>query len=84
MFQQFRDNKEGVKALVAITKGKMCKSLKKFIKDNVVSSEIQQSLMVEDAKLASKIKKKFDDIDVVQSTDKMQDIFRMLRANIFN
>ncbi|KAF4658097.1 Nucleolar protein 58 [Perkinsus olseni] len=55
----FKDNKHALEACSALIEGSMDKSLKKFLKKNIVEAGIEDELAVADLKLGSAINKKF-------------------------
>jgi len=57
-FMKFEDTTEALAAATAATEGKMGKQLKKFLKDNIISKEVQDELAVSDAKVGQVIKEK--------------------------
>lgn len=63
-----------------LVNGKMGKSLKKFLKKNVISSEIQHKLAVQDKNLAKTINKKFG-IECVKN-EKFDELMRCIRNNL--
>lgn len=54
-FKKFEDSAEALQAGVALNEGKICKPLKKLLK-KVFTDEVQEQLMVWDAKLGNTIK----------------------------
>lgn len=60
----------------------MSKALKKFIKKNIVSQDIQATLGVADKKMAKMISQHFD-IETTRS-DRIDEMFRCIRFNITN
>ncbi|KAK8394391.1 hypothetical protein O3P69_006527 [Scylla paramamosain] len=56
-FKKFADSADALEAGVALNEGKLCKPLKKLLK-KVYSEEVQEQLMVWDAKLGNSIKDK--------------------------
>lgn len=54
-FKKFEDSAEALQAGVALNEGKICKPLKKLLK-KVFADEVQEQLMVWDAKLGNTIK----------------------------
>jgi len=59
-FKEFKGTKDVLQATISLVNGKMGKSLRKFLKKNVVTQEIQERLAVADKNLAKAITKKFD------------------------
>eukprot|EP00055_Hartaetosiga_balthica_P018695 m.135172 g.135172 ORF g.135172 m.135172 type:complete len:503 (+) comp9860_c0_seq1:102-1610(+) len=57
-FHKFGDITDALAAATAMTEGKLSKGLKSFLKDNIVSKEVQDKLAVPEAKLGQAIKEK--------------------------
>ena len=57
-FHKFDDTAEAVQAATALVEGKLSAGMKKFLKKNVVSKELKETLAVSDAKLGNVIKEK--------------------------
>eukprot|EP00730_Choanoeca_flexa_P008686 TRINITY_DN12520_c1_g6_i3.p1 TRINITY_DN12520_c1_g6~~TRINITY_DN12520_c1_g6_i3.p1 ORF type:complete len:492 (+),score=199.49 TRINITY_DN12520_c1_g6_i3:73-1548(+) len=57
-FHKFEDTTEALAAAAALTEGKLSKSLKTFLKDSIISKDIQDQLAVPEAKLGTVIKEK--------------------------
>ena len=55
---KFKDSADALKTVVKTVKGKLPSKLKKFIHKNIVSEEIQETLICEDKKLSNSITKK--------------------------
>lgn len=79
-FREFKGTKDVLQAAVQQVNGKMGKSLRKFLKKNVVSSEIQHKLAVQDKNLAKTINKKFG-IECVKN-EKFDELMRCIRNNL--
>ena len=79
-FKEFNGTKDVLKAAVSLVSGKMGKSLKKFLKKNVISDEVQQTLGVADKNLAKTINKKLN-IECVKN-DKCDELLRCIRVNM--
>jgi len=79
-FREFKGTKDVLQATISLVNGKMGKSLRKFLKKNVVSQEIQERLVVADKNLAKTITKKFD-IECIKN-DKMDELMRCIRNNM--
>ena len=59
-FYKFSDTTEALAAASAIVESKMSKTMKKFLKKNIVNQELTEELAVADAKLGGVIKDKLD------------------------
>jgi len=57
-FKKFKNSKESIESLVKLAKGKISKSYKKFIKQNIISRDIQDTIQVQDSHLAAHISEK--------------------------
>merc|ERR1712216_309056 len=57
-FSKFTDQEDALAAATALVEGKLDKSLKKFLKKNIVDKEIKDELIVSDAKVGGLIKDK--------------------------
>ena len=57
-FKKFKDTKEAMKSIEKLLKGKMSKTLEKFLNKNIVEKEIEEELMIADKKLAKTITEK--------------------------
>lgn len=75
-FEKFNDTTEALAAATAAVEGKIAKPLKKTLK-KMFGDEVQQSLMVADAKLGSAIKEKFA-VQCVYNTG-VQELMRCIR-----
>lgn len=76
-FQKFEDTTEALAAATAAVEGKLCKTLKKTLK-KLVSEDVQNQLLVADAKLGSAIKDKLD-LQCV-SNSSVQELMRCIRS----
>ncbi|KAG4068676.1 hypothetical protein HA402_002367 [Bradysia odoriphaga] len=76
-FQKFEDTTEALAAATAAVEGKLCKTLKKTLK-KLVSEDIQNELLVADAKLGSAIKDKLELKCVANSS--VQELMRCIRS----
>ncbi|XP_037028389.1 nucleolar protein 58 [Bradysia coprophila] len=76
-FQKFEDTTEALAAATAAVEGKLCKTLKKTLK-KLVSEDIQNELLVADAKLGSAIKDKLELKCVANSG--VQELMRCIRS----
>lgn len=81
-FKEFKGTKDVLKAAVQLINGKMGKSLRKFLKKNVITEEIQHQLAVADKNLAKTISKKLN-IECVKN-DKFDELMRCIRMNLPN
>merc|ERR1711977_377370 len=57
-FSRFTDQEDALVAATAMVEGKLDKSLKKFLKKNIVDKELNDDLIVSDAKVGGLIKEK--------------------------
>merc|ERR1711981_1038446 len=57
-FSKFTDQEDALVAVTAMVEGKLDKSLKKFLKKNIVDKELNDDLIVSDAKVGGLIKEK--------------------------
>ena len=57
-FAKFKDTKDAMKSIERLMKGKVSKSLKKFLTKNIVQKEIEDQLLVADSKLGKTIQEK--------------------------
>lgn len=76
-FQKFEDTTEALAAATAAVEGKLCKTLKKTLK-KLVSEDVQNELLVADAKLGSAIKDKLELKCVANSA--VQELMRCIRS----
>lgn len=76
-FQKFEDTTEALAAATAAVEGKLCKSLKKTLK-KLVSEDVQNELLVADAKLGNAIKDKLELKCVANSS--VQELMRCIRS----
>eukprot|EP01041_Mallomonas_annulata_P004323 gene4323-8598_t len=79
-FGNFANTTEAVVAATSIIESKLDKSLKKFLKKNIVSKGIEDELAVSDIKLGGLIKEKLD-IQCV-CNDSVMEIFRGIRGQM--
>ncbi|XP_044732627.1 nucleolar protein 58 [Chrysoperla carnea] len=80
-FEKFADTTEALAATTAAVEGKISKPLKKVLKKHVCP-EIQEQLLVADAKLGSAIKEKFS-LQCVSNTS-VQELMRCIRCQMDN
>ena len=78
-FEKFADTTEALAATTAAVEGKISKSLKKLLKKHVVK-EVQDQLLVADAKLGNAIKEKFN-LACVSNTA-VQELMRCIRSQM--
>lgn len=76
-FEKFEDTTAALAAATAFVEGKLCKSLKKTLK-TLVSEEVQNELLVADAKLGAAINKKLS-LKCVANT-RVQELMRCIRS----
>ena len=81
-FHKFDDTAEAVQSATALVEGKLSAGMKKFLKKNVVSKEVQGVLAVGDSKLGGAIKEKLN-IQCVWDDSVMQ-LMRGLRNQMEN
>ncbi|XP_018574866.1 nucleolar protein 58 [Anoplophora glabripennis] len=78
-FEKFTDTTEALAATTAVVEGKISKSLKKVLK-KYVDKDLQEQLLVADAKLGSAIKEKFN-LPCVSNTA-VQELMRCIRSQL--
>lgn len=76
-FEKFADTTEALAAATAAVEGKVCKTLKKTLK-KLVDEDVQNQLLVADAKLGSAIKDKLS-LQCV-SNSAVQELMRCIRS----
>jgi nucleolar protein 58 len=81
-FKKFKDTKEALLATDKLINGMLPKTLEKFLKSNVISEDVQDTIITSDKKLGNLIKTKLD-IDCVHSK-KMDELFRGIRNQLNN
>jgi len=59
-FHKFDDTAEAVQSATALVEGKLSSGMKKFLKKNIVSKELEETLAVADSKLGGVIKEKLN------------------------
>lgn len=57
-FKRFKDTKEALKTVTKLLEGKLTKKVKKFLKENCISDDVQEKISCFDKELASVIQKK--------------------------
>lgn len=77
-FKQFEDAKDVLQASVKMINGKLSKTLAKFLKQNLLSKNMQQKLLVGDKKIAGEIGKELG--IQCESSDKALEFTRCLRT----
>lgn len=80
-FHKFKDSTEALKAVAKMLKGQIPKSLNSFLQENVISKEIQDTIVVGEKKLASAINAELG-LDT-QSDERSIEIMRGIRAQLF-
>jgi len=71
-----------LKATSKLIEGKMPVKLKKFLKNNIISKEIQDHLAISDKRLGGAITKKLGIL--CKTSDKIDDLFRGIRLQLSN
>jgi nucleolar protein 58 len=79
-FKKFKDTKEALLATDKLISGLFPKTLEKFLKKNIISKEVQDSLVVADKKLGALINTKLG-IDCLHNK-KMDELYRGIRTQI--
>lgn len=80
-FQKFKDTKDAMQAVTELTEGTVGKSLKKFLKKNVVDAGLSDSLAVLDKTLGVSINKSLG-IEISVLNDQMKEIMRGIRMHL--
>jgi len=80
-FQEFADTKAAMEAATALTEGVVGKSLKKFLKKNIVDAGLSDSLAVLDKTLGVSVNKKLG-IEVAVLSDNLKEIMRGIRMHL--
>jgi len=80
-FHKFKDTKDAMEACTELTEGTLGKSLKKFLKKNIVDAGIADSLAVLDKPLGVNINKKLG-IEVAVLNDSVKEIMRGIRMHL--
>lgn len=81
-FKRFSDTNEAVVAATALVESKLDPSLKKFLKKYIVKKEIDDSLVVQDAKLGGAIRDALDIPCVGINEGPAQGLVRAIRAHL--
>ena len=81
-FHKFKDSTEALKAVAKMLKGTIPKNLNAFLQENVVSKEIQETLICGEKKLASAINAELG-LDCI-SDDRSIEVLRGLRMQMFH
>jgi nucleolar protein 58 len=76
-FKKFKDTKEAMKCVEKLLKGKMSKTLEKFLQKNIIDKEIQEELMISDKKLAKTVTEKLG--IQVQTGKQVDELMRCIR-----
>lgn len=79
-FHKFVDTKAAMEAATELTEGAVGKTLKKFLKKNIVDAGVEQSLAVLDKTLGVSINKKLG-IEVSVLSDSLKEVMRGIRAH---
>jgi len=79
-FKKFKDTKEAFTATDKLINGMLPKTLEKFLKKNVLSEDVQDTLITSDKKLGSLLKTKLN-IDCIQNK-KMDELVRGIRSQL--
>jgi len=79
-FQKFGDTKAAMEAATELTEGTVGKTLKKFLKKNIVDKGLEESLAVLDKTLGQSINKKLG-IEVSVLSDSLKEVMRGIRAH---
>merc|ERR1711920_648245 len=80
-FSKFADTKAAMEAATELTEGAVGKSLKKFLKKNIVDPGLGDKLTVLDKALGSSINKKLG-IEVAVLSDNLKEIMRGIRMHM--
>merc|ERR1712224_909637 len=80
-FSKFADTKAAMEAATELTEGTVGKSLKKFLKKNVVDQGLTDKLVVLDKALGQSINKKLS-IEIEVLSDKLKEIMRGIRLHL--
>lgn len=80
-FSKFADTKAAMEAVTELTEGTVGKSLKKFLKKNIVDPGLGEQLAVLDKTLGSSIHKKLG-IEVVVLSENLKEIMRGIRLHM--
>jgi len=80
-FQEFADTKVAMEAATELTEGVVGKSLKKFLKKNVVDAGLSDSLVVLDKALGVSVNKKLG-IEVAVMSESLKEIMRGIRGHL--
>eukprot|EP00418_Pyrodinium_bahamense_P009920 CAMPEP_0179108662 /NCGR_PEP_ID=MMETSP0796-20121207/50626_1 /TAXON_ID=73915 /ORGANISM="Pyrodinium bahamense, Strain pbaha01" /LENGTH=516 /DNA_ID=CAMNT_0020806741 /DNA_START=66 /DNA_END=1616 /DNA_ORIENTATION=+ len=80
-FQEFADTKAAMEAATDLTEGVVGKSLKKFLKKNIVDPGLGESLAVLDKTLGVNINKKLG-IEVAVMSDSIKEVMRGIRMHM--
>jgi len=79
-FHKFDDTKAAMEAATELTEGTVGKTLKKFLKKNIVDKQLEQNLAVLDKTLGVSINKKLG-IEVCVLSDNLKEVMRGIRAH---
>lgn len=81
-FKKFKDTKEALTATDKLINGLLPKTLEKFLKNNAISEDVQETIITSDKKLGGLIQSKLE-IDCIHSK-KMDELFRGIRSQLNN
>lgn len=80
-FHKFKDTKDAMEACTDLTEGTVGKSLKKFLKKNIVDAGLSENLAVLDKTLGGNITKKLG-IEVAVMSDSLKEVMRGIRMHL--
>jgi nucleolar protein 58 len=80
-FSKFADTKAAMEAATELTEGTVGKSLKKFLKKNIVDAGLEENLVTLDKTLGSSINKKLG-IEIALLSDPLKEVMRGIRTHI--
>jgi len=80
-FHKFKDTKDAMEACTELTEGTVGKSLKKFLKKNIVDAGVADNLAVLDKTLGGNINKKLG-IEISVLSDGVKEIMRGIRMHL--
>jgi len=80
-FHKFKDTKDAMEACTELTEGMVGKSLKKFLKKNIVDAGLEQQLVVLDKALGVNITKKLG-IEISLLNENLKEIMRGIRLHL--
>jgi len=80
-FKKFADTKEAMEAACELTEATVGKSLKKFLKKNIVDKELSDKLVVLDKALGTSVSKKLG-IEVAVLSEPLKEVMRGIRTHL--